>query len=129
MGWFLNQFGYYDEAGPLSKDVFERASLKKGDFYVRIKDLRDKFWNHLKDMEEIYLNGHEQQRAAGFLNVSFNYVEGESLIMALKDIAVSSGSACTSASLEPSYVLRAIGVGDDLAHTSIRFGFGRFTTE
>ena len=74
-------------------------------------------------------NGDEKLRAAGFLNVSFNYVEGESLIMALKDIAVSSGSACTSASLEPSYVLRALGLKDELAHSSIRFGIGRFTNE
>ena len=96
---------------------------------LRIKHLRDKFWNGLKDMEEVYLNGDEYERAAGFLNVSFNFVEGESLIMALKDIAVSSGSACTSASLEPSYVLRAIGLKDELAHSSIRFGLGRFTTE
>ena len=96
---------------------------------LRIKHLRDKFWNGLKDMEEVYLNGDEHERAAGFLNVSFNFVEGESLIMALKDIAVSSGSACTSASLEPSYVLSAIGLKDELAHSSIRFGLGRFTTE
>ena len=95
----------------------------------RIKKLRDKFWNGLKDMEEVYLNGDEVNRASGFLNVSFNFVEGESLIMALKDIAVSSGSACTSASLEPSYVLRAIGLKDELAHSSIRFAVGRFTTE
>ena len=80
-------------------------------------------------MEEVYLNGDEVNRASGFLNVSFNFVEGESLIMALKDIAVSSGSACTSASLEPSYVLRAIGLKDELAHSSIRFAVGRFTTE
>ena len=86
-------------------------------------------WDGLKDMEEVYLNGDEKLRAAGFLNVSFNYVEGESLIMALKDIAVSSGSACTSASLEPSYVLRALGLKDELAHSSIRFGIGRFTNE
>ena len=95
----------------------------------RIRNLRDKFWDGLKDMEEIYLNGDFEKRAAGFLNVSFNYVEGESLIMALKDIAVSSGSACTSASLEPSYVLRALGLKDELAHSSIRFAVGRFTTE
>jgi len=95
----------------------------------RIMKLRDKFWDGLKDMEEIYLNGDEKQRVAGFLNVSFNFVEGESLIMALKDIAVSSGSACTSASLEPSYVLRAIGLKDELAHSSIRFAIGRFSTE
>ena len=96
---------------------------------IRIKFLRDKFWEGLNDMEEVYLNGDQEQRAAGFLNVSFNYVEGESLIMALKDIAVSSGSACTSASLEPSYVLRAIGLKDELAHSSIRFAIGRFTTK
>ena len=96
---------------------------------IRIKSLRDKFWEGLKDMEEVYLNGDPEQRAAGFLNVRFNYVEGESLIMALKDIAVSSGSACTSASLEPSYVLRAIVLKDELAHSSIRFAIGRFTTE
>ena len=95
----------------------------------RIKSLRDKFWNGLKDIEEVYLNGDLEQRAAGFLNVSFNYIEGESLIMALKDIAVSSGSACTSASLEPSYVLRALGLKDELAHSSIRFAVGRFTTD
>ena len=96
---------------------------------IRIKSLRDKFWDGLKDMEEVYLNGDPERRAAGFLNVSFNHVEGESLIMALKDIAVSSGSACTSASLEPSYVLRAIGLKDELAHSSIRFAIGRFTTD
>jgi len=95
----------------------------------RIQSLRDRLWDGLKDMEEVYLNGDEELRAAGFLNVSFNYVEGESLIMALKDIAVSSGSACTSASLEPSYVLRALGLKDELAHSSIRFGIGRFTNE
>lgn len=80
-------------------------------------------------LKDIYLNGHPEHRLAGNLNISFAYVEGESLLMALKDLAVSSGSACTSASLEPSYVLHAIGVGDDLAHTSIRFGIGRFNTE
>jgi len=95
----------------------------------RIRMLRDKLWNGLNDMEEIYLNGDEDSRITGNLNVSFNFVEGESLIMALKDIAVSSGSACTSASLEPSYVLRALGRNDELAHSSIRFSIGRFTTE
>ena len=95
----------------------------------RIRKLRDKLWDGLKDMEEIYLNGDLDQRIPGNLNVSFNYVEGESLIMAIKDIAVSSGSACTSASLEPSYVLRALGRDDELAHSSIRLTIGRYTTE
>ncbi len=95
----------------------------------RIRKLRDRLWNGLNDMEEVYLNGDLDRGIAGNLNVSFNFVEGESLIMALKDIAVSSGSACTSASLEPSYVLRAIGRTDELAHSSIRFSIGRYTTE
>ncbi len=94
----------------------------------RIRMLRDRLWAGLQDLEEVYLNGDFEARIAGNLNVSFNFVEGESLIMALKDIAVSSGSACTSASLEPSYVLRAIGRNDELAHSSIRFTIGRFTT-
>ncbi len=94
----------------------------------RIRGLRDKLWAGLSDIEEVYLNGSLERRVAGNLNVSFNFVEGESLIMALKDIAVSSGSACTSASLEPSYVLRAIGRNDELAHSSIRFSVGRYTT-
>jgi cysteine desulfurase len=96
---------------------------------ARIKALRDKLWNGIKDMEEVYINGDLEHRVPHNLNVSFNFVEGESLIMALKDIAVSSGSACTSASLEPSYVLRALGRDDELAHSSIRFSIGRFTTE
>lgn len=95
----------------------------------RLQALRDRFWNGLQDMEEIYLNGDLNLGAPNILNVSFNYVEGESLIMALKDLAVSSGSACTSASLEPSYVLRALGVPDELAHSSIRFSLGRYSTE
>jgi cysteine desulfurase len=94
----------------------------------RVLGLRNRLWDGIKDMEEVYLNGDENQRVAGNLNVSFAYVEGESLIMALKDLAVSSGSACTSASLEPSYVLRALGREDELAHSSIRFTFGRFST-
>ena len=80
-------------------------------------------------MKDVYLNGDREQRWPGNVNLSFAYVEGESMIMAIKDLAVSSGSACTSASLEPSYVLRSLGVSEDMAHTSIRFGFGRFTTE
>ncbi|MGV3344930.1 IscS subfamily cysteine desulfurase [Enterobacteriaceae bacterium LUAb1] len=95
----------------------------------RLRLLRDRLWHGIKDIEEVYLNGDIEQGAANILNVSFNYVEGESLIMALKDLAVSSGSACTSASLEPSYVLRALGMNDELAHSSIRFSLGRFTTE
>ncbi|WP_373976146.1 IscS subfamily cysteine desulfurase [Chitinibacter sp. SCUT-21] len=95
----------------------------------RIGALRDRLWNGLKEIEEVHLNGDMNQRVPHNLNVSFNYVEGESLIMALKDLAVSSGSACTSASLEPSYVLRALGRSDELAHSSIRFTIGRFTTE
>lgn len=92
--------------------------------------LRNRLWNGLQaELDELYLNGHPTDRLPGNLNVSFAYVEGESLIMGIKDIAVSSGSACTSASLEPSYVLKALGVKEDLAHTSIRFGLGRFTTE
>jgi cysteine desulfurase len=110
-------------------EAFRIAKLDMEEDNERIERLRNKFWDAIKDMEEVYLNGDELYRAAGFLNVSFNYVEGESLIMALKDIAVSSGSACTSASLEPSYVLRALGLKDELAHSSIRFAIGRFTTE
>ena len=95
----------------------------------RLLMLRTRLWNGVKDIEAVYLNGDLESRIAGNLNVSFAYVEGESLIMALKDMAVSSGSACTSASLEPSYVLRALGLNDELAHSSIRFTMGRFTTE
>ncbi|WP_042063443.1 IscS subfamily cysteine desulfurase [Aeromonas allosaccharophila] len=95
----------------------------------RVMALRQRLWDGLKDIEAVYLNGDLEHRVCGNLNVSFAYVEGESLIMALKDLAVSSGSACTSASLEPSYVLRALGLNDELAHSSIRFSMGRFTTE
>jgi cysteine desulfurase len=95
----------------------------------RVRALRDKLWNALQEMEEVYVNGDLERRIPHNLNVSFNFVEGESLIMAVKDIAVSSGSACTSASLEPSYVLRALGRNDELAHSSIRITLGRFTTE
>ncbi|PKF50879.1 IscS subfamily cysteine desulfurase [Enterovibrio nigricans] len=91
--------------------------------------LRNRFYDGVKDLEAVYVNGDFDQRVASNLNVSFAFVEGESLLMALKDLAVSSGSACTSASLEPSYVLRALGLNDELAHSSIRFSFGRFTTE
>jgi cysteine desulfurase len=95
----------------------------------RIRALRDRLLNGLKNMEEVYVNGDLEHRVPHNLNASFNFVEGESLIMAIKDVAVSSGSACTSASLEPSYVLRALGRNDELAHSSIRFTVGRFTTE
>ena len=110
-------------------EAFRIAREEMKDDNVRIKKLRDKFWSKLKDIEEIYLNGDLNNRIPGNLNVSFNYVEGESLIMAIKDIAVSSGSACTSASLEPSYVLRALGRDDELAHSSIRITIGKYTTE
>jgi len=95
----------------------------------RIKALRDRLQEGIMNaMEEVYLNGHPTERLPGNLNISFAYVEGESLLMGVKEIALSSGFACTSATLEPSYVLRALGVGSDLAHSSIRFGLGRFTT-
>lgn len=96
---------------------------------ARIRRLRDRLLSGLQDIDEVYVNGDLKQRVPHNLNISFNFVEGESLIMAVKDIAVSSGSACTSASLEPSYVLRALGRSDELAHSSIRFSIGRFTTE
>lgn len=96
----------------------------------RLRKLRDRMWDGFrKELDEIYLNGHPVHRLPNNLNISFAFVEGESMMMAIKNVAVSSGSACTSASLEPSYVLRALGVGEELAHTSIRFGLGRFTTE
>lgn len=110
-------------------EAFRIAREEMADEIDRIRSLRDRLWNGTRDMEEVYLNGDMDHRVAGNLNVSFNFVEGESLIMALKDIAVSSGSACTSASLEPSYVLRALGRNDELAHSSIRFTIGRFSTE
>jgi cysteine desulfurase len=96
---------------------------------IHSKALRQRFWDGLKDIEQVHINGDAEQRLPGNLNVSLAFVEGESLIMAIKDLAVSSGSACTSASLEPSYVLRALGLTDELAHSSLRFSFGRFTTE
>ena len=110
-------------------EAFRIAKLEMTDEEARILTLRDRLWQGLKDIEEVYINGDLERRVPGNLNVSFAYVEGESLIMALKDLAVSSGSACTSASLEPSYVLRALGLSDELAHSSIRFSIGRFTTE
>jgi len=109
-------------------EAFRIAREEMAEDNARIRGLRDRLWNSLSDMEEVYLNGDMDHRIAGNLNVSFNFVEGESLIMALKDMAVSSGSACTSSSLEPSYVLRALGRNDELAHSSIRFTIGRFTT-
>jgi cysteine desulfurase len=97
---------------------------------ARILRLREKLRARIMgELDEVYLNGSLEHRLPGNLNVSFNFVEGEGLMMAIKDVAVSSGSACTSASLEPSYVLRSLGLGDELAHSSIRFGLGRFTTE
>jgi len=110
-------------------EAFRIAREEMVEEEARIRLLRDRLWNSLNDMEEVYLNGDMDHRVPGNLNVSFNFVEGESLIMALKDMAVSSGSACTSSSLEPSYVLRALGRNDELAHSSIRFSIGRFTTE
>ena len=109
-------------------EAFRIANKEMAAENERLLMLRNRLWDGLKDMEEVYLNGDLDQRIAGNLNVSFNFVEGESLIMAVKDLAVSSGSACTSASLEPSYVLRALGRSDELAHSSIRFTFGRFST-
>lgn len=110
-------------------EAFRLAREEMGTENERIRMLRDRLWNGLSQIEEVYLNGDMDQRVPHNLNVSFNYVEGESLIMAIKELAVSSGSACTSASLEPSYVLRALGRNDELAHSSIRFTLGRFTTE
>ncbi|MBD3670864.1 MAG: IscS subfamily cysteine desulfurase [Gammaproteobacteria bacterium] len=110
-------------------EAFRIAKEEMATENERVRVLRDRLWNGITDMEEVYLNGDMEQRVPHNLNVSFNYVEGESLIMAIRDLAVSSGSACTSASLEPSYVLRALGRNDELAHSSIRFSIGRFTTE
>lgn len=110
-------------------EAFRIAREEMASENERIRRLRDNLMQGLMDIEEIYINGDLEQRVPHNLNVSFNFVEGESLIMAIKEIAVSSGSACTSASLEPSYVLRALGRSDELAHSSIRFTLGRFTTE
>lgn len=108
--------------------AFAIANEEMADENQRILALRQRLWDGVSDMEEVYLNGSIDQRVAGNANISFNYVEGESLLMSLRELAVSSGSACTSASLEPSYVLRALGMNDELAHSSIRFSIGRFTT-
>jgi cysteine desulfurase len=110
-------------------EAFRLAKLEMAQDLAHVSALRDRLWQGINDLEQVFINGDIEQRYAGNLNVSFNFVEGESLIMALKDLAVSSGSACTSASLEPSYVLRALGLNDEMAHSSIRFSFGRFTTE
>jgi cysteine desulfurase len=110
-------------------EAFRIARAEMATENERIRMLRDRLWKGLSEIEEVYLNGDLERRVPHNLNVSFNFVEGESLIMAIKDVAVSSGSACTSASLEPSYVLRALGRSDELAHSSIRFTAGRFTTE
>ena len=106
------------------------AGLEMAAENARLTAMAEKFKTALiKEIPHVYLNGDETHRIAGNINLSFAYIEGESMIMAIKDLAVSSGSACTSASLEPSYVLRALGLDDEMAHTSIRFGFGRFTTD
>jgi cysteine desulfurase len=110
-------------------EAFRLARLEMAADNDRIRKLRDRLWKGLSEIEEVYMNGNLEHRVPHNLNVSFNFVEGESLIMAIKEVAVSSGSACTSASLEPSYVLRALGRSDELAHSSIRFTVGRFTTE
>ena len=110
-------------------EAFRIAKEEMAEENARIKALRDRLWAGLSTMDEVHLNGDMDKRVPHNLNVSFNFVEGESLMMAIKDVAVSSGSACTSASLEPSYVLRALGRSDELAHSSIRFTVGRFTTE
>lgn len=109
-------------------EAFRIAKEELASEAEKIRVLRDRLWEGIKDLEQVHINGDIEQRIPGNLNVSFAFVEGESLIMALKDVAVSSGSACTSASLEPSYVLRALGLDDELAHSSIRFTIGRFTT-
>jgi len=110
-------------------EAFRIAKEEMEQDLKHVTAMRDRMWAGLKAMEQVFVNGDFDKRYPGNLNVSFNFVEGESLIMALKDLAVSSGSACTSASLEPSYVLRALGLNDEMAHSSIRFSFGRFTTE
>jgi cysteine desulfurase len=114
--------GFGEAAAICQREMAEEAK--------RLGHLRDKLKNKLQsELDEVFINGTMDHRLPNNLNISFAYVEGESLLMGINDIAVSSGSACTSATLEPSYVLKALGVGDDLAHTSIRFGLGRFNTE
>jgi len=110
-------------------EAFRIAKAEMAQDNARLLNVRQRLYDGLKDMEEVYVNGDLKQRIAGNLNISFNHVEGESLMMALSDIALSSGSACTSASLEPSYVLRALGREDELAHSSLRFTLGRFSHE
>lgn len=110
-------------------EAAEIARHEMADEAIRLKALRQRFWDGIRDIEEVHVNGDMDHRLPGAINVSIAFVEGESLIMSLKDLAISSGSACTSASLEPSYVLRALGLNDELAHSSLRFSFGRFTTE
>jgi len=110
-------------------EAFRLARVEMATENERIRMLRDRLYNGLKNIPEVFINGDMEQRVPHNLNISFNYVEGESLIMGVKEVAVSSGSACTSASLEPSYVLRALGRSDELAHSSIRMTVGRFTTE
>lgn len=110
-------------------EAFRIAKAEMHEEAKRILALRERLWKGLKDMEEVYVSGNMDHHVAGLINISFNFVEGESLIMSLPEIAISSGSACTSASLEPSYVLRALGLNDELAHSSLRFSIGRFTTD
>jgi cysteine desulfurase len=110
-------------------EAYHLAAKEMGIELERIRSLRDRLWAGLSSLDHVQLNGDAERRTPNHLNVSFNYVEGESLLMGMKDIAVSSGSACTSASLEPSYVLRAMGRSDELAHSSVRFSIGRFTTQ
>lgn len=110
-------------------EAFRIANEEMQQESKRLTALKERLWDGIKNLEEVYVNGDLNNSVPGILNVSFAYVEGESLIMAFKDMAVSSGSACTSASLEPSYVLRALGLNDEMAHSSIRFAVGRFTTE
>jgi cysteine desulfurase len=110
-------------------EAFRMAKLELQQDYDHALKMRERLLAGVSDLEEVHVNGSLEHRVPHNLNISFAFVEGESLIMSLKDLAVSSGSACTSASLEPSYVLRALGLNDELAHSSLRFSFGRFTTE